>query len=449
MVDKKIKNISDKEKLDYLNELLNSDEEFKSKFIKYFEVKEKMEEIYKNEDLKSLVNEIYDLLNGADVELYTEDCRGGYYDYYEDDISNELCEDLFLEIEKQIKNHLQQNEFYQALFILCAIGKAIDLSPTIDDEYCLIYDYEEVLSEYHFYLITQYIDIIKKSDISFENKKELILFLVDNSNDSDELKNFERLLDILIADKQMAIFLTPYIPKFHINIQLKILNLLEDDKVYIDTARQFYKKDKLVAKKLLEKLYLISTYEEYEEIAKECFNKDNNYFVSDIFKVITYEKSKKFYLKLLAYKVLNHQNLKEYIKYKKYIDEKEIKNIQNKLCNNWRYEYCIKVLKYEKKYDKILHLAQSKNYIDLNIVLTPIKNHYPKECLKIIIDKCNELLNGFGKNRDRYKQMCNLLLIMVKVSTVKDDIDLYIKTIVNRKPRLPALIDELSKARLI
>jgi hypothetical protein len=374
---------------------------------------------------------------------------GGYYDYYEDDISNELCEDLFLEIEKQLNNHLRQNDFYQALFILFAIAKAIDLGPTIDDQYGLIYDYEEVLSEYHFYMITKYIDKLKNLEISSESKKELILFLVENSTDSDELERFEGLFDILIIDKQMTTFLTPYISKFHINIQLKVLNLLEDDKAYIDTARKFYKEDKLIAKKLLEKLYVVSTYEEYEKIAKTCFEKDNSYFISDIFKVITYDRSKEFYLKLLEYKVLNHQNLQEYIKYKKYIDKKEIDNIQNKLCNNWGYEYCIKVLEYEKKYDKILHLAQSKSHIDLNMVLAPIKNHYPKECLKIVIDNCNELLNGFGKNRDRYKQMCNLLIIMTKVSAVKDDIDLYIKTLVNRKPRLPALIDELSKARLI
>jgi hypothetical protein len=76
MIDKTIKNISDKEKLEYLNELLDTNEEFKSKFIKHFEVKEKMKVSYKNTDLKSLVQEIYKLLNGADVELYTEDCRG-------------------------------------------------------------------------------------------------------------------------------------------------------------------------------------------------------------------------------------------------------------------------------------------------------------------------------------------------------------------------------------
>ena len=54
------------------------------------------------------------------------------------------------------------------------------------------------------------------------------------------------------------------------------------------------------------------------------------------------------------------------------------------------------------------------------------------------------------RNRKTYSKICDSLKIMAKVPAVKNDIDLYIKTtLINRKPKLPALKDELSKAGLI
>ena len=445
-----IKYISDKEKLDYLNQLLEIDDEFKIMFMDHFNIQQKEKRTYKNKDLDSITQEIFEVFDGVDLELYMPDCRCGHSGYYEDDISEELCEDLFLETVKEIDNYVKSGDFYQALFLLVAVGKAIDLNPSVDDEYGLIYDYNEILTEYYYGLISQYNHRLKDKNISFEDSKKFILFLLDNSTTTNELKKFEELFTILIVSKEMVQFVSSYILKFHINMQLKILNLLEDDKTYIDTAKQFYKEDSNIALKLLKKLNEVSTYEEYEIIAKECFEKNNNFFISEIFKVIKYEKSKKFYLELLRYKVLKHHNIDEYILYKKYLNEKEISEVQDKLCSGWGYDYCIKILDYEKKYNKVLELAQSKQNIDINTVLKPIKFVYPKECLKIIIDNCNSLMGDFGKNRDRYNKICNLLIIMIKVPEVKDDINFYIKnTLTNRKPRLPALIDELTKARLI
>ncbi|MEA2017518.1 MAG: hypothetical protein U9N59_03635 [Campylobacterota bacterium] len=448
-----MQNISDKAKLEYLNNLLETDLNFKIEFFKYFNLQEKVATSYKNNDLKTITEEIYEVLNDANLELYISDCRcghGGYYDYYEEDISDELCEDLFLETVKEIDGDIKKGDFYQALFVLVAIGKAIDLKPSVDDEYGLIYDYDEILSMYHYDLISKYTAKLKEANLSLEDSKEFILFLLDNSTTSDELEKFEELFSLLITSKDMVLFVSPNISAFHINMQLKILNLLEDDQAYIDTAKQFYKENNNIAHKLLKKLNEVSIYQEYEVIAKECFEKNDSCFVSEIFQVITYDKSKVFYLELLRYKVLNHHNIDEYILYKKYLDEKEIITLQDKLCSGWSYDYCIKILEYEKRYDKILHLAQSEKSININTVLKPIKFIYPKECLEIIIDNCNRLMNDFGKNRDRYNKICNLLIIMVKVPNVKNDIDVYIKTtLTNRKPKLPALIDELTKARLI
>lgn len=445
-------NITDKEKLNYLNQLLENDIEFKIKFLRYFELKDKIKNDYKDNDLDTIIQEIFELFNDVDLEMYMPDCsyHSGYYDYYEDAISEQLCEDLFVEIVKELNSYFKDKNYSQALFLLVAIGKAIDLEPTVDDEYGLIYDYCEILSDYYHTLISSFRDKLKESDISIDQSKELIEFLLYNHINTNELVKFASIFYLIISTKDIALYFAPNITKFHIDIQLKILDLLDDDKAYINTAKQFYKENRNIAHKLLDKLNEVSTYEEYEKIAKECFEKDNSDFASKVIQNITYEKSKDFYLELLRYKVLHHRNIKEYKLYKQYLDEDEIVELQNRLCNDYRYDYCIEILSYEKRYDDILKLAQNEKNIDLHTVLNPIKLIYPDECFDIIKNKCDEIMNSFGRNRNSYNQICHYLMIISKVQDIKNKVDLYIKNnFLNRKPALPALKDELKKAGLI
>jgi hypothetical protein len=443
--------IDDEEKLKYFNELLDKDKKVKEEFIKYLKLQEKVKTTYKNEDLNTLSQEYFNIFNDANLELYMPDCNcHGYYDYYEGDISDELLDDIFLEIVKEIDRYIKTNDFYQILFILVAIDKAIDLEPSVDDEYGLIYDYNEILRYYHHALISKYIDNLKNTTLSLDDRKKFLIFLLENNSTSNNLITFEHLLYFLIDSDDIATFIHPHIERFHINIKLHILNLLRKDTTYIEVAKKFYKDDRNIAIKLLRKIHEVSTYEEYEIIAKECFNSNASSFVSEIFEIIKYDKSKKFYLELLKYKVLNHNNLDEYILYKPYLNEIEIENLQAQLCHNCYYEYCIKVLEYEKKYDKILKLAQTNDNISLLSVLTPIKYHYSDECFEIIKNRCNELMESMGRNRNTYNTIANLLIIMKKVEAVQTKMEIYIKTtFLDRKPRLPALKDELTKAGLI
>lgn len=448
----KIKNLSDEKKLEFLEELLVTDEVFKQKFVEYFSLQEKVKTTYKTKDLKNISQKIFKVFDSVDVEIYVDDIRcnhSGYYGYYEESIADELCEDLFLEIEKEIAQCLKQKDFYQIFFLLLATSKAIDLEPDIEDNFGLIYDYDDMLREYFSFLVNKYSDNLKETDLTIEYKKELVYLLLDNSSSKDELKRFEVLFDELINSEEIAKMLISRVLDFHIEIQLRILDLLKDDKLYIKTAKNFYKKDYNIAIKLLKKLSVKSIYDEYELIAKECFEKSPSYFISEIFDVIKYDKSPQFYLELLKYKVLNENNLKNYITYKKYLNEKELISLQNTISRNHNQDYYIKILEYEKKYDDILKLAKSGEY-NISKVLKPIKNIFPKECFEIIIKKCNKLLNSVDRNRETYIEICDLLKLMIDIDIVKNEINLYIKTqLINRKPRLPALKDELMKAGLL
>ncbi len=448
-----IEKISDKEKLEYLNTLLEEDMEFKLKFIKYFEFQKNIEKCSKNKNLENLTKEFYELFNDADLGVDLEDLQYNYDYYYEDDVQGDFVEDLFSEIQKKFNIYMQKDDFYEAIFMLFTIQKAIDLSPSVEDEYELIWDYEEGLFDYLFTLLNAYEKKLKKSEVSFENRKKIISFLIDNSQKPEELKNFNEIFETLINSKELALFCSENIKKFHTYIQLFILNALEDDEKYINTAKKLYKEDDFIAKKLLEKLDELSKYKEYEDLAKECFSKNQNYFCDEIFKVISYKKSKSFYLELLKYKVLNsHKDIEYYILYTKYVDENEKGNIQDEIFNNCNKTYYINILEYEKEYERILALAKNSKhfgYINLQTLLKPIRFHFPKECLEIVIKECNSELNE-NKNRGTYRSICNLLIFLKEVPILKDEINLYIQSnLVKRRPALPALKDELSKAALI
>ncbi|MGM0518307.1 MAG: hypothetical protein ACQERD_01540 [Campylobacterota bacterium] len=451
--DSQIKDITDKQKLEFLDKLLKNDERVKEQFIKYFNLEDKISMNYDDKELESLAKEIFEVFNGVDTELYMEamGCGyGSYFGYYYEDIPEQISEDLFIEIEKRLDRHFKNNDFYQIFFVLLATSKAIDLEPEIEDNFGLIGDYYELLDDYFNSLVFKYYEKLKKSNLSFDNKKRLIYFLLDNSSSQDEISRFEYLFEELITSGSMAKQLSSRILEFNIDTQLKILNLLGDDEKYIQSAKKFYKEDSGVAKKLLSKLNEIMAYDEYERIAKECFKIYPSYFITDIFDVITYEKSPKFYLELLKYKVLNESSLEDYITYKKYLNQNELEKLQKSIFNSYyNIDFYIQILEYEKKYDVILKLAKNDKY-DLNKTIKPIINYFPRECLYIIIKKSTKMLESVDRNRETYVQICKLLKIMIDVNEVKKDIELYIKTnLINRKPSLPTLKDELQKAGLV
>ena len=435
---------TDKDKLDFINELLQTDKEFYAKFVKYFEVKNIVSDAYKMDTLEKLSNKIFILFDDVDVE---PECYCGY-EYYEE-YDNDLIEDLFIELEKQINNNIRKNDFYGCVFILVAIYKAIDRKPVISDEYGLIYDYQEMLFDYLSYLTNK---IINKnlSSLQLDVKKRIILLLSDNL-DAKELIFFESVLDVLIDSHEMAIFALDYISCFYITIQLKIWDLLDNDEVFIKNAKNFYTKDKRVALMLLEKLKDKDLYDDFETISKQLFSTDPHYFVESILDGIVYEKSENFYIDLLSFRAIKKSSLDNYRVLKKYLDNSRLTSFYLDVKKKNIYFY-IQILKFEKMYSSLLELAyeyKDNEYIDIDKIIKPIKSFYPKESLEIIKFRCNKLMVSLDRNRKTYTVIVSLLKIVLKEKEIEAELKSYIFSLYNHKPNLPALRDEFNKANLV
>lgn len=441
-----INKVSEKDKLQYFDELLESNDTVYDKFQEHFSKKMEIEKSCDLKELDELVDSIYLFFSNVDIELYLND-RCGRYDYYYEDTYDDILDDIFLEYEKNIDNFLKNDREFEALFLIVAIYKAILKNPTVDD-YAIFYDYAEALMESLFVIIDKFIKHLLQNNVSNAKKEKFIKFLSSHGVDSENIKVFESLVDALVNSKEMAVYASKYIDSFFITNQLNILNLLEEDDKYIEAAKKFYKENTQVADLLLKKLALLEEYNQYEQIAKECFKEMPNYFVQNILTVINYKKSPEFYIDILRYKSVHNNSFEDYKKLKKYINKDELKPLIEDIKKTSTAEFYVFILKYEKMYSDILTALKECSVYNLELFLEPIKTIYPKECFEIVVKNCEESLMRFDRNRKIYQKMCFLLKIIKSSKLLEDELATYISKIYNHKPNLPALKDELRKAKL-
>ncbi len=445
---KDIFNATDRDKIEYFDQLLLSDSTLREKFDQYLQIKESINISTKADDLEEYVDNIFEVLNGVDVSLYMDSCNSHYHYDYESDISEELLDSLFSEYEKKIDIDISSGDYYHSMFIVLAIYKAIKRNPSIDDEYGIIYNYTDILLDY---LANLYVRRFEKMhDIQISERKKILTLFIDNiAEEEDGDEYFKELYQYLIHNDEMAKYVKENINLFYIETKLHILNLLNDEVQYIQVAKQLYKENDFVARLLLQKLNEFSRYDEYETIAKECFEKNPHYFIDNIMKVITAEKSQHFYIQLLRYSAVFQSSLNDYKRLKEYIDISELHNIHHELKKRHNSVYYIAVLEYEKYYEEILVFAQENLRVDLKDYATILIDIYPQELLQIVINKCDIELKSYDRSRKNYQTMCKNLSLVYKKPDIQRKLQSYIQTLYNHQPRLPALQDELRKSKLV
>lgn len=444
----KIIQSSDKDKLEYFNALLSSDNALKKRFEQYLQLKKSTNSNLQENNLHEYIEKIFTIFNNVDVSLYINSCSHSYYDYgYESDICEDIMESLFDEYEKIIQIAVSDDNFYKAALIMLAIYKAIELEPSVDDEFGLIYDYEDQLLENLSYIIAKQYEYMQA--LQTDERKNILTLFIKNIDNSDGHKFFKEFYNHLIINIEIANFLTNNISDFHIQTQLHILSFLDDDEQYLKSAKQFYKENSTVATMLLEKLNSMGRYNEYEMIAKECFEQSPHHFIDEIMKVIVPVKSKDFYIELLKYNAVSKKSLSSYKELKKFIHSDELKKIQEQIKNNHNSSYYISVLNYEKLYEEMLIFAKENLNVETSKYFNILKNLYPKELLEIIIQKCEEDMKSYNRSRKSYQIVCCNLSYAYKESTMQQEIKAYINALYNHKPKLPALQDELRRAKLI
>ena len=448
--------ITDKQKLDFLENLLKKDNKIRLQFEHYFQSVKQLDKSISSNTLDALVCEIFDKFESIDTSSWMENdchCYGGYSDFSQEMYDN-ILEDIFEPYENIISSYINSSHLYEAVFQIAAIYKACLQEPIIQDgEYYIFGEEFDVHAKDYLscVIIKNLAQALQNTLISQQENIKSINFLMSIADKKFKLDIFTPILEYIIADKNEALTCKESIELFSPLTQLHIYQILQDDSGYIKSAKKFYLEDKDVATLLLVQLEKLNEYEQYISISKKLFEQWPQIFAPILLDVVEFSKTPELYKEALQERCFNSKNLQEYIALEKYLNQDEIKLFRQRVKASYHQLFYIKILEYEKIYNEILEIAQSDSYnIEFVELIKPIKNIYPKDVLLLVKKYCNDALESYGRDRSTYKRMAQCLHVVYDVDVIQEELRTYIRTnLYNHSPRLPALRDELSKARLV
>jgi len=463
-------------KLKFLKQLLDRDVNLQQQFIEFTkDAAENLDNIV-GEKIDVVKNKIHNELSSLDFDNIEDNYEYNHYDNYWNeeglyDFAAEMIQEVFSSYVNQAANYIKKGNLLDGIRITLGIYEGSQNLPELDnDDYCL-FD-----GEYN----TNVWDILKKSINNIALKideivksDETVIQIIDltferikiydaENNDDDEnrifynIKDFEKLFQSLVINKTTAIYLLKQIQnnKFEIYeasyIILNLAEILNDETLWIKTAETFSKNDEKIAGKLIEKYKSKENKKDFIRTAKMAFHNWPNNFDLYLINNLDKEKQENLYVDALRNYVSNKHKIKYYEILRHYLTDNEKVGFVNDFKNDYNNVFYVQLLETEKRYKEILDCAErNKNSYDFDKLIMPILNVYPSECFTYIVNKNNESLNSYGRDRKTYQSMIKTLRLLKQIISKKEESVLFLNKLYNHKPNLPALKDEMRKANLV
>jgi hypothetical protein len=234
------------------------------------------------------------------------------------------------------------------------------------------------------------------------------------------------------------------------HILLNIATVSNNEKLWFKIAETYSDSDDKITKQLLEKYYKKRENQNFNRIAKMAFKKWASKFDKYLIDHLDKEQEKDLYIKALKSYVSGNQSVEYYYVLKPYLSAEETIVFVDKFKKTYHTRFYVKLLDIEKRYEEILICVKcNKDASDLEELIKPILNIYPQECFSIIVEINNKAMKEYKRNRDTYQKMIKTLKLLPKITTKKKETELFLKSLYNHKPNLPALKDEMRKANLV
>jgi len=450
--------IENSKKLDFLQQLLFKDSDLQQQFLEFTKGKS-LDEIV-GVDIEDIRTRIYNELVEIDVESMFEDCYH-YYVYSEEMDGDELIEEVITPYYNEVIEYIHKGNSLDAFRQILAIYELsiIDIAEIID-EYCVFADGFD-LAVYLFVSVYphKFSEQLRKIVLSLDNKKILIALLFEryeNTEHKYNLNHFQSLLIYLIDDSEMAHYFLNILEDrglYSINLALVLLqiaNLLDDDKLFLKVANEFYLEDTEVGHQLLQRHKEKHDTLEFANIAGMLLEKNVKEYALYIIENLDKDSYKTLYIKALKAYINIEFSMTHYKILREYLSNGERLAFIDRFKDGYftSVDFYINLLELEKEYELILNFVQeTRDVYALDKKLKPIATVYPNEVFEMITKNCDELVNERG--RDAYKRASKLLKLMLNVPQKKEVLQSYVRKLYNHQPRLPALRDELGKAGLL
>lgn len=349
------------------------------------------------------------------------------------------------------------------------------------------YDEEEVFQEYNdncldifqekMHELLPFISGINKTDIAITTVFDLIMERVqyweskykeslaeDDWTDRNivyDLKVFESLFLTLLTNGETATHLEQLLLQHDLKnketakIFLNIAQLKGSKKDWAVTAEAFAENDETIMRQLFEGYAKEGSEKDLYRIAKKAFQLFPYKMYESILEVIQPEVDKEFYIKVLSFYVGASRNIEKYRALQTYLnqDQRIVFIEQHK---NWM-DFHVEMLAEEAQYEKILEIVKkhpsqadgwSSSTGNLNNIILPILNVYPKDCFDMLQTRVKEALRT-GRGRGVYAGVTEWMEHLLKIKGYEAQSRQFIDALVVEFRNYSALKDEMRKGGLI
>jgi hypothetical protein len=474
---------SREQKIEFLKRLLDNNIDIQYQFIEFIKDIPEISDSAIMKKIDKIKQKIYSQLAKLDFSNLEEQYYNSFdydygNDYWADDsglynYADDKIRDVFIPFIDQSVSFINKGNLIEAIIILLGIYEGANFLPEEDYNNLIYYDDDfidnvpDILMDSIEKIESNLFDIVKSDKIilkvldiifnriNFYNKKDKRKR--ENGNENPYyIKDFEKIFDALIVNKITAEYLYSLLQKNELltiesaYIILNIAEILEDDVLWIDTAESHFDYDIGIAKKLIEKYRAENREKDFNRIAEIVFNKWPNDFDFFLINNLNKKRQKSLYIRALKNYVRDKFNIRYYEILRKYLTDNEKILFVNSFSNNYNTLFYVQLLEMEKRYNDILLCAQKhKNSDNLDRLLAPILNRYPKDCFELIVNKNTAMLNYEGRGRRTYQMMMQTLKQLKQIPTMEKETTLFLNRLYNHRPNLPALRDEMQKAGLV
>lgn len=215
---------------------------------------------------------------------------------------------------------------------------------------------------------------------------------------------------------------------------------------WLQSALKFYRINKEVAKQLIQ-FYFESDKLSFVKIANELFSTDKRFWADFLKDYITPELNRKLYIDVFYQLTTDTEDIKHYMKIREYLTETDLNKLLGEFT--WNKVFPVRILEVEKRYESIKTIVE-KNQEDWHYteLIRPILEIYPEFCFQNIKNKAVKTIEN-QRGRDVYERISAWLKLAQEIPGFDIEKHDLILQLYNHKPNLPALKDEMRKAKLV
>ncbi len=215
---------------------------------------------------------------------------------------------------------------------------------------------------------------------------------------------------------------------------------------WLQSATQFYRINKEVAKQLLQ-FYYESDELCFVKTANELFDTDKRFWAGFLKDFITVEFDRMLYINVFYQLVVDTYEISHYLKIREYLTENNLNKLLGEVT--WNKVFQVRILEVEKRFESVKTIVE-KNSDDWHYteIIRPILGMYPEFCFQHIKNKAIKTIEN-QRGRDVYVRVSSWLKLTQDIPGFDVEKRDLITRLFNHKPNLPALKDEMRKAKLV